>query len=796
MPLLTKRVWISTSAQRPAAHYVNFMKDDLAETLPQQVQSVFAAASNPPVVVSMRLQGRGSPQDTNQNSSTHTPTNSSIMMGGILLEPLHVLIEASSQDVLSRAEALVDDLVQRAEEATVHPDLLVDSGNTNTNTNNTTTSDSSQSRALVSSSIALATIQDPQSSKGAARTTAYRPASVAQLIGQVNAAESTGQPTTPSGEWVEEELQVPVGVVGLIIGKGGEQIAQLQARTGARVQVQREPTNTNSASPAATHRTVSIAAATQAALDHCKQLILAIVEEKSKTLTGTAGMNRKDAQRLQDAVAAGHVHVTLAVPSDSVGLVIGKGGATIRSLQEQTGAHIQVPSASEAQDGQRTLHITHPQRAGAEQAQRLIQDLVQQHTAAQTHHKALPGSGVYGSSSNPAPAVNPVTATDPQVTATMLIPDADVGLIIGRQGVVIRYLQDSTGAQIQIPPECHYPGSHERLTTLTGTATACRQAQAKLGQIIADQSSAGVMAQASPSAGGGAGAGHYGNYYSYPGTAAAGAAGGNKSDGYSAEWAAYHAAQQAAAAAAAAAPPTTTTTAPYYGGASSTASYPSYGYPQQQAQAQQQSQPYAPPQQQQGGGAPTTSSTTNPTNTTATTTAAAPSGPAAATSATVATTPGTTTTTPTVTAGATQPAVSVASGTTATTTTATTTTPASDAYYEQFFRYAYYYGEPAARQYYGPHWSPPVGTANPYGVNPNLPATATTTTAAATGTAPLATTTTLAPTAPMTTTTTTAISSSGPITTATPAASQPPPQQRETSVRKVSNLPAWMNKGT
>ena len=777
------------------------MKDDLAETLPQQVQSVFAA-SNPPVVVSMRLQGRGSPQDATTQNNTSACTNSSIMMGGILLEPLHVLIEASSQDVLSRAEALVDDLVQRAEEATVHPDLLVDSGNNNTT--NTTTSESSQSRALVSSSIALATIQDPQSSKGVARTTAYRPASVAQLIGQVNAAESTGQPTTPSGEWVEEELQVPVGVVGLIIGKGGEQIAQLQARTGARVQVQREPTNTSSTTPAATHRTVSIAAATQAALDHCKQLILAIVEEKSKTLmTGTAGMNRKDAQRLQDAVAAGHVHVTLAVPSDSVGLVIGKGGATIRSLQEQTGAHIQVPSASEAQDGQRTLHITHPQRAGAEQAQRLIQDLVQQHTAAQTHHhKGVSGGGVYGSSStNPAPAVNPVTATDPQVTATMLIPDADVGLIIGRQGVVIRYLQDSTGAQIQIPPECHYPGSHERLATLTGTATACRQAQAKLGQIIADQSSAGVMAQASPSAGGGAGAGHYGNYYSYPGTAAAGAAG-SKPDGYSAEWAAYHAAQQAAAAAAAAAPPTTTTTAPYYGGASSTASYPSYGYPQQQAQQPQQ-QPYAPLQQQQGGGgAPTTSSTTNPTNTTATTTAA-PSGPAATagTSApATATTPGTTTTTPTVSAGATQPAVSVATATTTTATTTNSTTPASDAYYEQFFRYAYYYGEPAARQYYGPHWSPPVGTANPYGVNPNLPATATITTPAATGTAHPATTTTTtttpAPTAPMTTTTTTATSSSGPITTATPAASQPPPQQRETSVRKVSNLPAWMNKGT
>ena len=44
--------------------------------------------------------------------------------------------------------------------------------------------------------------------------------------------------------------------------------------------------------------------------------------------------------------------------------------------------------------------------------------------------------------------------------------------------------------------------------------------------------------------------------------------------------------------------------------------------------------------------------------------------------------------------------------------------PAADAYYDAFFRYAYHYGEDAARQYYGA-WSPPAGTANPYGVNPN-----------------------------------------------------------------------------
>lgn len=88
--------------------------------------------------------------------------------------------------------------------------------------------------------------------------------------------------------------------------------------------------------------------------------------------------------------------------------------------------------------------------------------------------------------------------------------------------------------------------------------------------------------------------------------------------------------------------------------------------------------------------------------------------------------------------------------------------PAADAYYEQFFRYSYYYGEDAARQHYGA-WSPPVGTPNPYGVNPNG-------VTAAPAAAP----------------------------TPAPAPAAPPAQQqdvRDTGRRGVSNLPAWMTRG-
>lgn len=85
-------------------------------------------------------------------------------------------------------------------------------------------------------------------------------------------------------------------------------------------------------------------------------------------------------------------------------------------------------------------------------------------------------------------------------------------------------------------------------------------------------------------------------------------------------------------------------------------------------------------------------------------------------------------------------------------------------HYEPFFRYAYYYGEETARAYYGA-WSPPVGTPNPYGVNPNL------------GTAPVA--------AQAQAQAATAVTQQ---TVQTYAAQQ---DLRESGQRNVSNLPAW-----
>lgn len=83
--------------------------------------------------------------------------------------------------------------------------------------------------------------------------------------------------------------------------------------------------------------------------------------------------------------------------------------------------------------------------------------------------------------------------------------------------------------------------------------------------------------------------------------------------------------------------------------------------------------------------------------------------------------------------------------------------PAHDAYYDVFWQYASYYGEEAARKHYGA-WSPPVGTPNPN--------------AAGAGS--------------------TQASAAAPTPAAAPASTTAQQNVQDSSVRKVSNLPAWM----
>lgn len=571
----SKKVWMRTTKERGAAHFKAYFATRL-EDLEKEIND----GKSEDEKVKLELKGRG---------ASDKPA-----LPGIPEEPMHILL-TGSESAIAAADVPVDNFLTQAEQAPVE---AVDPDEVHA------------SEHAVDNSMALTTIGSRFNSNSA-----YRPATVAQLI-----SNNPIHNAMNSGDLIEEAVNVPNGVVGFLIGRGGETISSMQARSGCKVQIQKE----HELVPGQTNRVITLQAATQESIDQCREMIESMVEDRIRAAGGSnssmGGSASKDV-KVQEALAAGHALVQVDVPDADVGLIIGKAGSTIKAIQDQTGAQVQIPPSgfSEKQDV-RTVSITHPTEEGANMAKSRIEDLLNSKPSFSQQQERRATTGA-------------------QVTVQVMIPDRDVGLCIGRSGCVIKEMQQKTGTRIQIPSQ-PTPGQAHRIATVTGTQEGCNQVQGLIERIVNEQSSACVMT----------GAPVQQNYYQqqYQGA--------SNNHQNSAEWQAYYAAQ---------------------------------------AVAQQQQAPAA-------------------------------AAPAPAT--------------------------------------------AADAYYEQFFRYAYYYGEPAARQYYGA-WSPPEGTPNPYGVNPSG--------------------ITAAPVA------------AAPAPAATPVPSQAPPQAshhdhaptRDTSVRKVSNLPAWMTQG-
>lgn len=333
-----KRVWIPTSEERPASHYVSYISRHLPSIIDDVRRAVGAESDDE--VVSIRLEGRG--------ASNKPP------VPGMPEQPLHVMITGRKdavQEAAPKMETLLLDAKEAPPEGSKEEDL-------------------NQSLAVI-----------PPKLRAASSSSSYRPASVAQMIGQANMPPDLAG-MAGGGEMTTYEMGVPHGVVGFIIGRGGENIAQMQARTGCKVQIQKE----SELKPGQTVRLITLQAASQSAIDACREQIESMVNERVRSMGGgLGGSGTKDA-KVQDAIAAGHSHIQVEVPEEDVGLVIGKQGSTIKMIQDQTGASIQVPpSGSSSTTGIRIVHITHPSEQGALNAKQQVEDLLKSRPSYRNH---------------------------------------------------------------------------------------------------------------------------------------------------------------------------------------------------------------------------------------------------------------------------------------------------------------------------------------------------------------------------------------------------------------------------
>ena len=236
---------------------------------------------------------------------------------------------------------------------------------------------------------------------------------------------------------------------------------------------------------------------------------------------------------------APYVHV-LHIPNAKVGLVIGRDGRHVSFVQARTGTRISI--ARDSWDGaKRRVEIegspdacalatemierlidTSEDRgtsegldvgggflervaASARAAAKVIEDDIARYSGANGNGASRDDEDgmVFGEDFDGratagvgrAHEAPPTSASASPATATMTIPHTKVGMIIGRGGENIKFIQQSTHARVQIQTDAETPeGAPNRIVYLRGSIQACRDA----AKMINDQCVGRVMIHGGP----------------------------------------------------------------------------------------------------------------------------------------------------------------------------------------------------------------------------------------------------------------------------------------------------------
>lgn len=285
-----------------------------------------------------------------------------------------------------------------------------------------------------------------------------------------------------------ESIQIESNLVGLIIGRQGENLRRVESETGCRVQF---ITGMEESGP---YRECKITG-TRAARMKAKAEINRIIDDSGMAANARAAVERpRDvppgrASSHQPALRDGEDSMQIMVPDRTVGLIIGRGGETIRDLQERSGCHVNIVGEQKSVNGLRPVNLI-GSREAASRAKDLIMEIVESDSKNAATKDSVPGrrdngrdagfGAGYGSGSDKS-------------SDSIFVPSEAVGMIIGKGGETIKDIQSTTGCKINVSPKSG-PDEVEREIGLVGSrdaiAAAKRAIQVKV-DAVAEKNNAG-----------------------------------------------------------------------------------------------------------------------------------------------------------------------------------------------------------------------------------------------------------------------------------------------------------------
>jgi far upstream element-binding protein len=275
------------------------------------------------------------------------------------------------------------------------------------------------------------------------------------------------------------EIMVPGSKVGLIIGKGGETIKQLQERTGAKmVVIQDGPTQEM-------EKPLRISGDPQK-VEHAKQLVYELIEDKGNQGQqqhnqggprggGGGGFNRNNQQDQGNNYGSGD-QIEVFVPKVAVGVVIGKGGDMIKKIQAETGCRLQFLQTKTEGPGDRRC-ILQGTKQQVDDGRRMIEDLIDSvirrnegggnsrggndswNNSGGSNYQQQHSQGSQGSSGG-------VQVVQHQYQ--FIVPASKCGIIIGRGGDTIKQINQQSGAHCEMDRKASQNQTNEKTFTIKG----------------------------------------------------------------------------------------------------------------------------------------------------------------------------------------------------------------------------------------------------------------------------------------------------------------------------------------
>lgn len=306
------------------------------------------------------------------------------------------------------------------------------------------------------------------------------------------------------------KFMVTNSLAGSLIGTGGSAIKELIDVSKARVMV----SGPQDVYPGTSERIILLAGSEEA-VDSCQTLVWAMIALNTKTPQGEKSVwsprsASESLDEFEDVVVTGKI----CIPSSAGGLILGRGGSNIKTMMDESGAHLQMTGKEEAFFTQeRVITVSGTASVCAKAVSLILQRLATDEECARyanrgttytTHIAPLFGEvrsgrgragGRYpriggGGGGNtrvprgaPAAELEDAEPAQPTISITLTVPDDLINNVIGKQGTTLREIMSLSNSKVAVSPRGEFvEGTTNRVVTITGSPSSAQTANLLITQ--------------------------------------------------------------------------------------------------------------------------------------------------------------------------------------------------------------------------------------------------------------------------------------------------------------------------